>query len=189
MLEHQKQTTIKKQLPFDFDANRLQADLEKVTDNEWISHYNPDDYNGIWQIAALMSPAGSQSNIWSCSIPEICSATPLLKRCDYFKEALDQLELPMSSVRLMKLAPKAVIKPHSDSFSDQEVRIHIPVTTNPDVDFFLDGETVLMQTGSCWYLDFRRQHSVLNRGDYSRTHLVIDAHRNDWFDKILNTND
>ena len=171
---------MKVQLPYSFDIERLRADLASVSDNEWIAHYNPNDYQGNWQLAALMAPAGKQTNIWSCAIPGICEPTPLLKRCDYFQMVLDLIPIAMSSVRLMKLEAGAVIKEHCDSFGDEEVRIHIPVTTSPDVDFFLDGERLEMNSGSCWFLDFRLPHSVVNRGKDSRTHIVIDGFRNDW---------
>ncbi|MEZ5943858.1 MAG: aspartyl/asparaginyl beta-hydroxylase domain-containing protein [Planctomycetaceae bacterium] len=176
---------MKVQLPFEFNAERLLADLNKVHDEDWIAHYNPGDYEGSWQIAALMSPAGSQTNIWSCSIPEICSPTPLLNRCEYFQSVLSQIPVTKSSVRLMKLDAGAIIKEHSDSFGDNEIRIHIPVTTNPEVEFALAGERVEMAAGSCWFLDFRLPHSVVNHGTGSRTHLVIDAYRNDWFNEQL----
>ena len=172
---------VKVQLPFEFSVERLHADLAIVRDDEWIAHYNPDDHEGNWRLAALMAPAGMQTNIWSCSIPEIFRPTPLLKRCDYFQTVLDQIPVKKSSVRLMKLDAGAVIKEHCDSLGEEEVRIHIPVTSNQQVEFYLTGERVKMEAGSCWFLDFRLPHSVVNHGNESRTHLVIDAYRNDWF--------
>lgn len=176
---------MKVQLPFEFNVDALQADLAAVGDEDWIAHYNPGDYEGNWQLAALMAPAGMQTNIWSCSIPDICSPTPLLERCAYFQSVLNQIPIKMSSVRLMKLDPGAIIKEHCDSFGHEEVRLHIPVTTNPEVEFCLAGERVEMSAGSCWYLDFRLPHSVVNHGKGSRTHLVIDAYRNDWLDALI----
>ena len=173
-------------LPNQFDVSRLEADLALVRDDEWISHYNSDDYEGRWDLAALRSPAGMQDNVYSSAIPEICVATPLLNRCSYFKAVLDSLPLRMSSVRLMKLDPGAVIKEHSDSFGDDEVRIHIAITTNNDVEFFLDGSRVQMPAGTCWLLDFRLPHRVANHGVTSRTHIVIDAYCNDWLEAQQN---
>ncbi len=172
---------VKVRLPIDFCAQRLTADLAAVREEDWIAHYNPGDYEGDWSLAALRSPAGMQTNIWSCAIPEICHPTPLLERCEYFKHVLDHIPVTMSSARLMKLDVGAAIKEHRDSLGNEEIRIHVPVTTNPKVDFKLAGESVEMKAGSCWFLDFRLPHSVVNHGSDSRVHLVIDAYRNDWF--------
>lgn len=176
---------VKIQLPFEFNVESLQADLATVRDDEWFAHYNPGDYEGNWSLAALMAPAGMQTSIWSCAIPKICRPTPLLQRCDYFQEVLDQIPVTKSSVRLMKLDPGAVIKEHADSLGDEEIRLHVPVTTSPQIVFTLAGERVEMEAGSCWFLDFRLSHSVVNNADESRTHLVIDAHRNEWFAEQL----
>ena len=172
---------MKYQLPLEFDAERLHLDLAKVREDEWITHYNTSDHEGPWHLAALISPGGMQENIWSCAIPEICRPTPLLERCQYLQDVLSQIQVEMSSVRLMRLGAGALIKEHSDSLTDDDARIHVPITTNPEVEFYLNEEIVKMDAGSCWFLDFREPHSVVNRGSGSRTHLVIDGRKNDWF--------
>jgi len=172
---------VKARLPFEFCAERLAADLASVREEDWIAHYNPDDHEGKWSLAALRSPAGMQTNIWSCAIPDICQPTPLLERCEYFQHVLNRIPVTMSSARLMRLDAGATIKKHCDSFGDEEIRIHVPVTTNPQVEFTLAGERVEMEAGSCWFMDFRLPHSVVNHGSDSRIHLVIDAYRNEWF--------
>jgi len=176
---------MKMRLPLGFSIEDLQADLARVSDDEWIAHYNSGDHEGSWHLAALMAPAGMQSNIWSCAIPDICRPTPLLERCDYFRQVLEEIPINKSTVRLMRLGAGAIIKEHCDSFGDEEVRIHVPVTTNPEVEFTLEGQRVEMNAGSCWFLDFRRPHSVVNHGEGSRTHLVIDGYRNDWLEEKL----
>ena len=174
------------QLEPEFDSTRLREDLAKVLPEEWFAHYNPADHQGDWQLAALMSAGGFQENIFAASIPDICQATPLLERCAYFREVIGNIPMVKASVRLMKLEAGAQILEHSDSLGDQEARIHIPITTSPDVQFYLEGNRVEMESGSCWFLDFRRPHQVLNQGDSSRTHLVIDAIRNRWLDEQIN---
>jgi quercetin dioxygenase-like cupin family protein len=88
-----------------------------------------------------------------------------------------------TAVRLMKLDAGAIIKPHSDhklNFEEGEVRLHIPVVTNPQVKFYLEAERLVMEAGSCWYLNLARQHEVINDGPTARIHLVIDGLVNDW---------
>ena len=54
-------------------------------------------------------------------------------------------------------------------------RVHIPVITNPGVAFTCAGETVHMEAGECWLLNSFYSHSVANRGDETRVHLVLDT--------------
>jgi hypothetical protein len=55
------------------------------------------------------------------------------------------------------------------------LRIHIPVLTNPDVVFLLNGTRVVMEAGSAWYLRLRDPHSVVNGGATDRVHMLVDA--------------
>jgi hypothetical protein len=83
----------------------------------------------------------------------------------------------------MRLTPGSRIKEHRDhdlSFEDGTVRIHVPVITNPEVDFRLNGLRCPMPAGSAWYLRLSDPHSVANLGTGDRVHLVIDATVNDW---------
>jgi hypothetical protein len=83
----------------------------------------------------------------------------------------------------MRLTPGSVIKEHCDHDLAAEtgnVRLHLPITTNPDVDFLLNGTRVIMQPGELWYLRLADPHAVNNRGITDRVHLVIDATMNDW---------
>jgi hypothetical protein len=65
------------------------------------------------------------------------------------------------------------------------VRIHIPVVTNPDVDFRLNGAPLTMEAGSAWYLRLSDPHSVVNGGGADRVHLVVDATVNDWLKDLF----
>jgi hypothetical protein len=91
-------------------------------------------------------------------------------------------------VRLMRLARGSIIKEHRDhdlAFEHGTVRIHVPVTTNDGVDFRLNGVRCVMLAGSAWYLRLADPHSVADRGETDRVHLVIDATVNDWVADLL----
>jgi quercetin dioxygenase-like cupin family protein len=106
----------------------------------------------------------------------------------YFKEVLDGFLFEKTAVRLLQLAVGAEIKPHSDhclGYEDGSFRLHIPIITNPDVEFILDGKRLIMNEGECWYIDANFEHSVANRGKQDRIHLVIDGIRNDWTDELF----
>ena len=88
----------------------------------------------------------------------------------------------------MRLTPGSVIKEHADpdlAFEDGTVRIHIPVTTNPDVEFYLNGSRAVLEAGSAWYLRLSEPHRVANRGRTDRVHMVIDAHVNAWVEALF----
>jgi aspartyl/asparaginyl beta-hydroxylase (cupin superfamily) len=91
-------------------------------------------------------------------------------------------------VRLLKLEVGSLIKEHRDydlGFEKEQLRLHVPVTTNPDVDFFLDGHRLNLSEGECWYLDLSLPHWVENRGSSDRIHLVIDCELNEWLGDLI----
>ena len=87
------------------------------------------------------------------------------------------------SARLLNLRCGAVIKPHRDAelaFEHGVARIHVPVFTNPDVEFVIEDQRIVMEAGSCWYINANLLHRVANRGDADRIHLVVDCGVDDW---------
>lgn len=59
------------------------------------------------------------------------------------------------------------------------MRLHFVLQSNPECVFNVwnvDGqkESVVMKAGEIWYTDVRKPHSVDNRGDKTRVHLVAD---------------
>lgn len=177
-------------LPFAFDPDRLRADLDAV-DRDWIDHLVKQNYEGNWSVLPLRHTAGATHPVMM--IYSDPSATefvdgPLLAQTPYFRDVLAAFHCPLTVVRLMLLAPGSVIKPHYDHDLAAEhgmARLHIPITTNPDVEFLLNGTPVTMAPGEVWYLRLMDTHSVVNRGTTDRVHLVIDAVVDDWLGDVL----
>jgi Aspartyl/Asparaginyl beta-hydroxylase len=180
-------------LPLRFDAAQLQGDLAQAPSGEWANHYNEQDFGGLWQGAALRSATGTVGDINAGPAGHAEFAnTPLLARCPYIARALAEFRCPLKSVRLLSLAPGSFIREHSDhalGYEDGEIRIHIPIRTNPGVEFYVCGERLLLEEGECYYINVNLPHRVNNRGAAARVHLVIDAEVNDWvralFDRCL----
>jgi quercetin dioxygenase-like cupin family protein len=178
-------------LPLTFDPDLLARDLDRLSSREWIRHYVRQNYDGDWSIVALRSPAGETHPIRMIYADPTARSfvdTPLLQGCDYFRRVLDTFECPLRVVRLMRLTPGSRIKEHTDldlSFEDGMVRVHIPVTTNPEVEFQLNGSRVVLAAGSAWYLRLSDPHSVANRGSADRVHLVVDADVNAWVEALF----
>lgn len=76
------------------------------------------------------------------------------------------------------LEPDAYIHPHRDltgaSLNDR-LRFHVPVITNPEVDFRVSEERIRMTPGDLWCLDTSYRHSVHNKGSATRVHIVVEC--------------
>ena len=175
--------------PFQFDAALLKQDLARVAEDEWIRHFNQSNYEGNWSVASLRSNGGKTKQIYpDPHSTENFEDTAILARCAYVREVLEKIECEKEAVRFMLLAKGARIKEHKDyfmGFEDGVIRLHIPVRTNRQVEFYLNGERVQMHEGELWYLDFSQKHRVENNGNEDRIHLVIDCQVNDWLVKHI----
>ncbi|MFD2165904.1 aspartyl/asparaginyl beta-hydroxylase domain-containing protein [Thalassotalea euphylliae] len=173
-------------LPCKFNAIHLQQELLQLDDASWIDHFVRHNYEGSWNIITLRAPVGETHPIRQAfSDPSAAhfENTPILGNLPCFHQALQYFKCYLKSVRLMKLTPGSRIKEHSDydlSIEDGTVRLHIPIFTNKQVMFYLNGNRKVMAEGECFYLNFTRPHHVLNKGETDRIHLVIDADVNDW---------
>jgi hypothetical protein len=172
------------QLPWHFDPHLLEEDLGHVRPEEWVPHFNTQEYEGEWHGVPLRSVGGKAGGIYSDPTPATTFAdTPVLARCPYFQAMLAQFACPVRSVRLIRLGPLSRIREHRDyklGYEDGEIRLHVPITTNPDVDFVVNGNKLRMNAGECWYVNFNLPHRVVNRGRTPRVHLVIDCAVNEW---------
>ena len=174
-----------------FDAGRLQSDLSQIMSDDYVHHFNTSYYTGDWSVVALRSVGGKSGQIYpDPTAKDAFADTPLLERCPYVREVLAHFRCPQQAVRFMRLRPGSVIREHRDlalGFADGEIRFHIPVRTNSEVEFLLEGRRIIMQEGECWYVDFTMKHSVANRGSTDRIHLVIDCVVNDWLRDLMLT--
>src|SRR5262245_27963102 len=177
------------QLPFRFDPQLLQAELHIIQPAEWTPHYNERDYGGDWRGAALRAPIGHAYALFAGPADADGFAdTPLLARCPYLQRVLAAFACPLKAVRLLRLAPGSVIREHCDpglGYEDGEVRLHVPVLTNPEVEFYVAGERLHFEAGSCYYVNTSLPHRVSNRGTADRVHLVIDAEVNAWLQDVF----
>lgn len=176
-------------LPFQFDEQKLLSDLEKVLHTNWNAHFNLYGYSGDWKSIALYAPNGERDNIYANQAETApILETELLKNCYYFKEVLSHFKCPILSARLLNLGPGAYIKPHKDhelGYENGCFRIHIPITTNPKVEFILADKLLIMKPGECWYTNVNHTHSVANNGSTDRVHIVLDGQRNKWSDDLF----
>ena len=179
-------------LPFTFDTARLANDLALIG-GSWTPHFVQQNYSGDWSVIPLRAPQGETHPIrmiYSDPMQRIFVDTAYLQSAPYFREVLASFKTTIFAARLMRLAPGSEIKEHTDHdlrFEDGRVRIHIPILTNPDVEFYLNGIRVILAAGSCWYLRLSDPHRVTNRGTTDRVHLVVDMEVNDWLTDLVHS--
>lgn len=178
-------------LDIKFNPALLRSDLQKLTAVAWTEHFVSQNYEGDWSVIPLRGPKGANhpiQMIYSDPTATEFTDTPFLELSPYFQKVLETFQCELKAVRLMKLSAGSIIKEHTDHDLAAELgtaRLHIPIVTNADVNFQLNGSQVFMEEGECWYLRLSDRHSVVNNGCEDRIHLVIDAETNDWLLELL----
>ena len=171
-------------LPFSFNPQHLKADLTHIAARDWVPHFNTSYFRGEWSGVALRSVGGVATQLYPDPTAQGTYADTLtLARCPNLQTALRVFECELQAVRLLKLSAGSVIREHRDfklGYEDGEIRIHVPLVTSADVQFFLDGKRIVMNEGECWYINFNLPHRVENNGMTDRIHLVVDCVVNDW---------
>ncbi|MCU1236674.1 MAG: Aspartyl/asparaginyl beta-hydroxylase [Candidatus Solibacter sp.] len=176
------------QLPLSFDVQRLHEDLAQLTPQDWSPHFNQRQYEGDWSGVPLRSTPGARVALYPDPTSTDFIDLPVLERCPYLREALAKFECPLQFVRLLRLSAGSNIREHRDhclSYEDGEVRLHIPMQTNPGVEFVVDDRMIPMREGECWYINFNLPHRIFNGGTTDRIHLVIDCTLNPWLDAMF----
>ena len=190
-METTNATTDRIKLPFNFDVAKMLQEA-KVLQLDNFEYYD---------VIPLRSPAhlvdtslpfpppaedyadGSWTN-WLDTIA-LEKSPYLTSIVNFFKE-----HTTVNLVRLLRLAPYATVKEHTDPTLGLEIeksviRLTIPILNNENVTFFLNNTPVLMEPGECWYMRLTDPHKVINNGDEERINLTIDMIPNDWIRQII----
>lgn len=79
-------------------------------------------------------------------------------------------------VMLARMAPGGVIQPHRDANQAAKWphKIHVPIQTNDQVTFFVDGVGYRLPEGEAAEVNNMGLHSVANRGSTDRIHLIFE---------------
>ena len=167
-------------LPVRFDPVLLARDLAALSSADWIDHFLTERYEGDWDVIPLRGPKSAIHPVMMIATTpgtkEFADA-PALERCPYFREVIASFDAEVRAVRLLRLTPGSVLLEHTDhEYTDDDgtMRVHIPVVTNPDVVFLLNGTRVAMEAGTAWVLRLADPHSVANNGATDRVHMLVD---------------
>jgi hypothetical protein len=176
-------------LPLQFDPERLKRDLTQFLETDWVPHFNKSYYEGDWSGIVLRNPGGKSQTLFT-GAPGVqdFAFTPLVERTPYLREVIATFECPVKSVRLLRLSAGSVVREHRDpdlDFATGDIRIHIPVQTNPHLEFYLHNRRLFLKEGEAWFLQLCEPHRLYNGGTAPRIHLVIDLGVNDWVKNLI----
>jgi len=157
-------------LPVHFDTQQLREETAALPASAWAKH--PKDYEGNSSVRLISAGGLENDNFNGVMLP-----TPHLLQSPYIRQVLASFGVVWSRSRLMKLAPFADVRQHADAHHHwfNRVRVHIPITTQPDVRFYCGSECVHMAEGEAWIFDNWRLHRVEHPVDAERVHLVADT--------------
>ncbi|MCL1144810.1 aspartyl/asparaginyl beta-hydroxylase domain-containing protein [Shewanella sp. 10N.261.52.F9] len=168
-------------LPLTFDIERLKQEVSKFTEQEWVAHH--ESFKGNSAIP-LVSVNGEFNNDFKGQM----LPTSALEKCAYIQQVIASFDEVIGRSRLMRLGPGAEVPLHSDINYHwyKRVRIHIPIITEPNVEFHCADKQVHMAAGECWIFDSWKYHRVANLSDCHRVHLVIDIAGSSRFWEMVN---
>ena len=157
-------------LPIRFDAETLEREVSALPESAWVPH--PTGFPGN-EAVRLVTVNGQPTDDFDGPM----RPTPNVASCPYIQEVMAALGGVWGRSRLMGLGVGAEVPEHVDAHYHwrTHLRIHVPVITNPKVEFTCGGETVHMAPGESWVFDSFRWHEVHNRGSERRVHLVLDT--------------
>lgn len=132
-----------------------------------------------WRIIPLRSLGGdaNRTDPGGAGL-EAFADTVHLRRSPYLTEVLAGIPATLRGVRLMALGPGAEVYEHRDGkvgLPWGNLRLHVPIVTNPGAVMVIGGDEVHWDAGRLWFGDFDQPHHVRNAGDEARIHLVVDC--------------
>ena len=105
-------------------------------------------------------------------------ASPIFSKIESIRP---ELEIFYAEINL--IPPGREITPHLDNpdgiegrrwYLEGSCRIHVPLITNKEVIMYSGDQSMHMPEGTIYEFHNNLIHSVVNQGEYSRIHLVID---------------
>lgn len=102
---------------------------------------------------------------------------PVLDVCPNLAAAIGGLPSRVLDVCLKLLGPGGFVHEHRDMIGATPfgvVRLHVPIVTHADVEFYVSGQRLFLRPREAWILDTSYRHRVANRSPVQRIHLVVD---------------
>ncbi|MFA5885406.1 MAG: TIGR03032 family protein [Acidimicrobiia bacterium] len=158
-------------LPFTVDADALARELDALPTSAWKDHPEGAVGNTAVPLVAINGDPGDDA-VFGPMLP-----TPSLAALPYTRRVMGALDSVIGRSRLMRIPEEGDLYAHVDVayYWRDHLRVHVPVVSDPSVEFHCGGESVHMAPGEVWVFDTWRRHKVVNPANHPRTHLVIDT--------------
>ncbi len=178
-------------LPFRFDAEKMQAEVDQLCSGEF-QYYDVIQLRGPAHLIDPSRPFPPPADDYADGSWTDWLDAPQLEKVPYIREVIDSFRehTTVNLVRLLRLAPGAVIAEHTDPTLALEVersmvRLTVPIQNPEEVDFLLNGTSVPLKNGECWYLRLSDPHEIRNMSEKERINLTIDMIPNEWLRDVI----
>jgi aspartyl/asparaginyl beta-hydroxylase (cupin superfamily) len=155
-------------------SDALRSVLEELDAEDWVPTHADGPYESDgWRVVPFV---------------EFGQETPMMERFPIMAKVLQEFKCPVKMMVYYNMLPGAKIHPHRDTSGTMELgflRFHVPIRTNPQVDFHVDNVAVPMREGQLWALNTSHKHAVSNLGNSDRVHLVLEVEVNQWVRSVL----
>jgi len=159
-----------------FDVDALKQDLELFPLEDF---HKMNGYGDLWGHVQVIRPDGKGGEF----------RDPRLEKASALQKIMDRFPARTLDMSIAKLGPGAKLPNHRDISGGVPMgvaRFHVPVITDPKVEFFVSDNSVRMAPGETWNLDTTYVHRVENNTeDVWRLHVIIDVELNDAVRKML----
>ncbi|KIG19665.1 Aspartyl/asparaginyl beta-hydroxylase [Enhygromyxa salina] len=148
---------------FAWPLPQIQAELDAIDDAEW----KPLPRGRAWTSIQLIEADGRGGE----------RRHRLLDTCPAIHALAASFNAKIMGLTLARLAPGGGVHEHRDISGGLPmgvIRLHVPLRTNPGVQFVVDDVRVIMREGQTWQLDTTYRHRVANLGSTHRVHLIVD---------------
>jgi len=161
-------------LPITLDVDAIEAEVAALPESLWQPH--PEGMAGNSALP-LVTVGGTPTDQ---GVDGAMRPTPVLQALPAITNVLGGLTAlgcPIGRTRLMRIDIESEVTAHVDinRYWWDHLRVHIPVTTDPAVRFWVGDMSVHMGRGECWIFDTWSRHRVENPVNAPRIHLVIDT--------------
>ncbi|AVP96663.1 TIGR03032 family protein [Ahniella affigens] len=158
-------------LPIRFDAATLAQEVKALPEAAWRAH--PQGYAGNSALPLIAAHGDPQLDRTKGPM----RPTPWLAATPYLRDVLASLQSPIGRTRLMRIQGNGEAHAHVDTnyYWMTRYRVHVPIVTEPGVQFIVGKRAVNMAAGECWVFDTWSTHNVINTMPTERIHLVIDT--------------
>lgn len=104
--------------------------------------------------------------------------TPII---EIVRQSYGFVNFATSKIMLSSLRAHAQVPPHVDANPSSLIphKVHVPLITNPDVTFVIDGKRYHLEVGRAYEINNLLMHSVENAGDLDRVHFIFEIYATD----------